>query len=102
MFECSQASPSFPSGKSSIKMSIIMERWGNNTERGNRSTRRKTYLSVTLSTTNLTRAGPESSAGLPGERLEIKRLSHGTVLRGLTLIYITQFVLHGERWVLPL
>ena len=56
-----------------------MEHWGNNIERGNRSTRRKTYLSVTLSTTNLTRAGPESSVCLPGERLEININLHYSV-----------------------
>jgi hypothetical protein len=44
----------------------------------NRSTRGKTCLSVTLSTTNPTWTDPGSKPGLRGERPAANRLSHGT------------------------
>jgi hypothetical protein len=44
----------------------------------NRSTRRKTCPSATLSTTNLTWTDPGSNPGLRGERPATNRLSHGT------------------------
>jgi hypothetical protein len=44
----------------------------------NRSTRRKTDLSATLSTTNPTWADPGLKPGLYGERPATSRLSHGT------------------------
>jgi len=43
----------------------------------NRSTGRKSYLSVTPSTTNLTSADLGSRPGLPAERPATNRLSHG-------------------------
>jgi hypothetical protein len=45
----------------------------------NRSTRRKTCPSATLSTTNPTWIDPGSNPGLSGERPATNRLSHGTV-----------------------
>jgi len=47
----------------------------------NRSTRRKSYLSVTLPTTNLTSADLGSKPGLLAERLATKRLSYGTAVK---------------------
>jgi hypothetical protein len=47
----------------------------------NRSSRRKSYLSVTLSTTNLTSADLGSKPGLPAERQAINRLSHGIAVK---------------------
>jgi hypothetical protein len=47
----------------------------------NRSTRGKTCLSTTLSTTNPIWADPGSNPDLRGERLATNRLSHGTALR---------------------
>jgi hypothetical protein len=44
----------------------------------NRSTRRKTCPSATLSTTNPTWTDPGSNPGLSGERPVTNRLSHGT------------------------
>jgi hypothetical protein len=44
----------------------------------NRSTRRKTCHSATLSTTNSTWTDPGSNPGLRGGRLAANRLSHGT------------------------
>jgi hypothetical protein len=44
----------------------------------NRSTRRKTCPSATLSTTNPTWTDPGSNPGLRGERLATNRLSNGT------------------------
>jgi hypothetical protein len=46
--------------------------------RENRSTRRKTCPSATLSTTNPTLTDPGSNPGLRGERPATNRLSHGT------------------------
>jgi hypothetical protein len=45
--------------------------------RKNRSTRRKTCPSATLSTTNPAYTDPGWNPGLRGERLATKRLSHG-------------------------
>ena len=47
----------------------------------NRSTRRKTCPSATLSTINPTWTEPGSNPGLRGERLATNRLSHGTAYR---------------------
>ena len=44
----------------------------------NRSIRRKTYPSATLSTINPTRTDPGSNPGLRGGRPATNRLSHGT------------------------
>jgi hypothetical protein len=44
----------------------------------NRTTRRKTCPSATLSTTNPTRTDPGSNSDLRGERPTTNRLSHGT------------------------
>ena len=46
----------------------------------NRSTRRKTCPSATLSTTNQTWADPKSNPGLRGERPSTNHLSYGTAL----------------------
>jgi hypothetical protein len=52
----------------------------------NRSTRRKTSPSATLSTTNPTWHEPGSNPGLRGGRPAANRLSHGTaILRSVTL-----------------
>jgi hypothetical protein len=50
----------------------------------NRSTRRKTCPSATLSTTNPTWADPGSNPGLRGGRPTANRLSHGTALEADT------------------
>jgi hypothetical protein len=47
----------------------------------NRSTRRKTCPSATLSTTNPTWTDPGSNPGLRGERPAANSLSHGTAVR---------------------
>jgi hypothetical protein len=44
----------------------------------NRRTRRKTFPSATLSTTNLTWIDPDANPGLCGERPATNDLSHGT------------------------
>jgi hypothetical protein len=46
--------------------------------RQNRSTRRETCPSATLSTTNATWTDPGSTPGLRDERQATNRLSHGT------------------------
>jgi hypothetical protein len=46
----------------------------------NRTTRRKTCPSATLSTTNPTWTDPGSNPGLRGEKPATNRLSHGTAL----------------------
>jgi hypothetical protein len=51
--------------------------------RENRSTRRKTYPSDTLSTTNPTWTNPGSNPGLRGERPATNRLSHDTAWENL-------------------
>jgi hypothetical protein len=56
----------------------VMEHQWNEIDRGKPTTRRKTCLSATLSTTNLTWTDPGSNPGLRGERPATNRLSHGT------------------------
>jgi hypothetical protein len=73
----------------------------------NRSTRRKTCPSATLSIKNPTWTDPESNPGLRGERPATNRLSHGTatsikltsVIYGfyigvrICVIYLSEFTL---------
>jgi hypothetical protein len=54
------------------------ERRWNDTDRGNRRTRRKTCPSATLSTTNTTWIDPGANPGFRGDRPEANDLSHGT------------------------
>jgi hypothetical protein len=74
--------------------SILMEHRWNEIDRGSRSTRRKTWLSATLSTTNPTWTDPGSNPGLSDERTATNRLSHGTVLHmccsafGISIYYL--------------
>jgi hypothetical protein len=56
------------------------ERWWNDIDRGNRRTRRKTFPSATLSTTNPTWIDPGANTGLRGERRATNDLNHGTAL----------------------
>jgi hypothetical protein len=51
----------------------------------NRRTRRKTCPSATFSTTNRTYTDPGANEGLHGERTATNRLSHGTVIAGITI-----------------
>jgi hypothetical protein len=53
------------------------ERRWNDTDRGNRRTRRKTCPSATLPTTNPTWIDPGANPGLRGERPATNDLSHG-------------------------
>jgi hypothetical protein len=55
-----------------------MEQWWNDIDRENRRTRRKTYPSATLSTTNPTWLDPGANPGRRGERPATNDLSHGT------------------------
>jgi hypothetical protein len=56
-----------------------------------RSTRRETCLSATLSTTNPTRTDPRSNPDLRGGRPVANRLSHGTAIFDLQIIFRTEF-----------
>jgi hypothetical protein len=56
----------------------LMEHQWNEIDRGKPTTRRKTCLSATLSTANLTWTDLGSNPGLRGERPATDRLSHGT------------------------
>ena len=75
-------------------VSILMEHRWNEIDRGSRSTRRETWLSATLSTTNPTWTDPGSNPGLRDERTATNRLSHGTVLHmccsafGISVYYL--------------
>jgi len=60
-----------------VKEGMILEHWCNNTDRGNRSTRRKICPSVTLCITIPTRTGLGLRPDLRGERPATDRLSLG-------------------------
>ena len=71
VFEGCQASPVFPSGRSSIKLKVSTDRWWNDADRGGRSTGRDACASVTACTTSLTWS-------LRGQRPASNCLSDGT------------------------
>jgi hypothetical protein len=75
LFHGSQASPACPFGNSNMPMKINMEQWGNDNDRENRSTRRRTRPSATLSTIDLTWTGLGSNPGHSSERPATNRLS---------------------------
>jgi len=56
-----------------------IEHWWKETDKGKRSTLRRTSAGATSSTANLTRIDLRSNPGLRGERPEAERRSHGTV-----------------------
>jgi hypothetical protein len=69
----------------------------------NQSTRRKTFPSDTLSTTNPTWKDQGSNLGLRGERLATNRLRYGTALKNIKrLVFITEVesLQRGTQWVL--
>jgi len=67
-----------PSGESSVYVKISMEHLWNDTDRGNRSTDRRSCHSATLSTTYFIGTGLGSNPRLQGERPAPNHLSHGT------------------------
>jgi hypothetical protein len=62
-------------------------RW-NNTDRGNRRTRRKTCHSATWSSTNPTWTNPGANPGLCGEKPATNRLSYGTARLPLRIVVL--------------
>jgi hypothetical protein len=63
----------------------------------NRSTRRKTCPSATLSTTNPTWTDPGSNPDLRSDRPATNRLSHGTAFRPLTYENVYQFTFTEQK-----
>ena len=82
LFEVSHAS----SSNSKTKMST--EHWRNLTDRGNRSTGRKTCPSAILSTTNITWTDMGSNTGPCCDRPRANRRSHGTASWIIRIIYV--------------
>ena len=66
-----------PSGEINMQMKMSVERWWNDTERGNRSTGRETCQSATLSTTDLICTVLGSNVNLRGKRPVTDCVSHG-------------------------
>jgi hypothetical protein len=77
-----------------VRWQMLIEQWWNDADGENRRTRRETYPSATLSTTNPTWSdaganprhsmwGAGANPGLHGERLATNRSNHGTTLKML-------------------
>ena len=80
VFDGCQASPFFPSGKSSIKLKVTTDRWWNDADRGSRNTGRDTCASATVCTTSLTwslRGQRPASNCLSDEKADITQTASG-------------------------
>jgi hypothetical protein len=69
----------------------------NDIDRGNGRTRRETWSSATLSTTNPTWNDPGVNPGFSYERPDTNRLSHGTAVVDIKL-YRNEICLVNEKW----